>query len=136
MDESQKYYAQRKKPDRKEYLLYGSVFMNFKNREDSAAVDILVADSRGGTCILLSPPWIDWRGTERKFSVMRMLYIIIGVVVIVLKIHETVHIKICVSYVIYLPYINCFNIQQKANEKDKCRSRQMSKAESNYSFQI
>ena len=137
MDEYQKYYAQRKKPDTKEYLLYGSVFMNFKNREDSAAVDIiLVADSRGGTCIPLSPPWIDWRGTEGKFSVMRRLYIIIGVVVIVLKIHQTVHIKICAFYVIYLPYINCFTIQQKANEKDKCRSRQTSKAESNYSFQI
>lgn len=51
-----KYYVQRKKTDTKEYLLYGSIFMKFKNRDDSAVVDIiLVADSGGGTCIPLSP---------------------------------------------------------------------------------
>lgn len=83
-----------------------------------------------------SLPQIDWRGTEGKFSEMRMLYIIIGVVVIVLKIHQAAHIKIYALYGIYLPYINYFNIQQKANEKVRCRHRQMSKAESNYSFQI
>lgn len=132
-----KYYVQRKKTDTKEYLLYGSIFMKFKNRDDSTVVDIiLVADSGGGTCIPLSLPQIDWRGTEGKFSEMRMLYIIIGVVVIVLKIHQAAHIKIYVLYGIYLPYINYFNIQQKANEKVRCRHRQMSKAESNYSFQI
>ena len=77
--------------------------MNFKNRDDSAIVDIiLVADFRGGACIPLSLPQIDWRGAEGKFSEMRMLHVIIGVVVIVLKIHQTAHIKMYALYGIYL----------------------------------
>lgn len=44
-----------KKTDTKEYLLYGSIFMKLKNRDDSTVVAIiLVADSGRGTCIPLS----------------------------------------------------------------------------------
>lgn len=110
-----KCYVQRKKTGTKEYLLYGSIFMNFKNRDDSAIV-ILVADSRGGACIPLSLPRRQTGEVPKGNSEIRMLYIIIGMVVIVLKIHQIAHIKIYALYGIHLPYINYFNIQQKANE--------------------